>query len=298
MDDQLNLSGLERELETDSPTVSNSISVGLASSGLLGSSAPVNIPGSTRSGLGAFSPTTNSPLQQLQGSFLSATRFSQSDHMDFLNHSQMQLSSSASKINSYQNFFDFPPQSISPNNRNHNSFSMSPSVNSNMEMALLREDLSSAKMQLSNWEDRLQQARHSCDIWKHASEEANLKVQLAETKLNDTVTQLNETVSQLNNVKQEYEKLQGGPHIRSITNVSELSKLSLSVLKGLHAQLRQDLEEIEKVLYRETASKCMVCEERNRTVTLNCNHFVLCNVCALTQNECPYCQTPYVSNNM
>lgn len=40
--------------------------------------------------------------------------------------------------------------------------------------------------------------------------------------------------------------------------VSELSKLSLGVLKTLHAQLRQDLEEIEKVLYRETASKCMV----------------------------------------
>nr|CAI5822936.1 unnamed protein product [Callosobruchus analis] len=60
-------------LDTDSPTVSNSISVGLASSaGLLGSSAPVNIPGS-RSALAAtgYSPTSNSPMQ----SFLSATRF-------------------------------------------------------------------------------------------------------------------------------------------------------------------------------------------------------------------------------
>jgi DNA repair exonuclease SbcCD ATPase subunit len=176
---------------------------------------------------------------------------------------------------------------------------MSPSVNSNMEVALLREELNSAKMQLSSWEDRLQQARTACDLWQQASEEATRKSQLTETKLKETVTQLNETVTQLNNLKQEYEKLQGGPHIRSITNVSELSKLSLSVLKNLHAQLRQDLEEIEKVLYRETASKCMVCEERNRTVTLNCNHFVLCSTCALTQSECPYCQTPFnMSNNM
>lgn len=82
------------------------------------------------------------------------------------------------------------------------------------------------------------------------------------------------------------------PHIRRITNVSELSKLSLSVLKSIHSQIRQDLEEIENVLYRETASKCMVCEERNRTVTLNCNHFVLCDTCASTQSQCPYCQTP------
>lgn len=299
LDDPLNLSGLERDLESESPTVTNSISVGLASSGLLGSSAPVNIPGSARTGLGGFSPTSNSPLQQLHGSFLSAARFSQSEHMDFLNHSQIQLSSSASKINSYQNFFDFPAQSISPTSRNHNNFSMSPSVNSNMEVALLREELNSAKMQLSSWEDRLQQARTACDLWQQASEEATRKSQLTETKLKETVTQLNETVTQLNNLKQEYEKLQGGPHIRSITNVSELSKLSLSVLKNLHAQLRQDLEEIEKVLYRETASKCMVCEERNRTVTLNCNHFVLCSTCALTQSECPYCQTPFnMSNNM
>lgn len=114
---------------------------------------------------------------------------------------------------------------------------------------------------------------------------SHLQVQLTESKLNETLTQYN-------TLKQEYENLQGGPHIRGITKVSELSKLSLGVLKNLHAQLRQDLEEIEKVLYRETASKCMVCEERNRTVTLNCNHFVLCAACALTQNECPYCQTP------
>ncbi|XP_018574754.1 RING finger protein unkempt homolog isoform X3 [Anoplophora glabripennis] len=282
LEDSLNLSGaLDRDIDADSPTVSNSISVGLASSaGLLGSSAPVNIPSSTRSGLSGFSPTSNSPLQP----FLSATRFSQSDHIDFLN-SQMQLSSSASKVNNYPSFFDFQSQSISPSSRNHNNFSMSPSINSNLEVVRLREELASCRIQLNNWEDRLQQARTACDVWQREAEEATRKTQQAESKFN-------ETLSQYNALKQEYESLQGGPHIRSITKVSELSKLSLSVLKNIHAQLRQDLEEIEKVLYRETASKCMVCEERNRTVTLNCNHFVLCDTCASTQDECPYCQTP------
>lgn len=279
LDNPLNLASLDRDLDTESPTVSNSISVGLASSGLLGSSAPVNIPGAQRSGLGAFSPTSNSPLQLYN-------RFSQSDNIDpFLNHSQMPLSSSASKINSFSNFFDFSTQNISPSSRNHNNFSISPSISSNMEIVRLREELSTSRIQLSKWEDRLGQARTACEAWQRETEEANRKVQMTEGKLN-------ETMAQYNNLKSEYEKLQGGPHLHSIKKVSELSKLPLSVLKNIQAQLRQDLEEIDKVLYRETASKCMVCEERNRTVTLNCNHFVLCNTCALSQSECPYCQTP------
>lgn len=129
------------------------------------------------------------------------------------------------------------------------------------------------------------QVRNACDAWQREAEEANRKMQQTESKLNETLTQLN-------NVKQELENLQGGPYIRSLHKLSELPKLSLGVLKSLQTQLRQDLEEIDKVLYRETASKCMVCEERNRTVTLNCNHFVLCDSCAATQTECPYCQTP------
>ncbi|XP_049817862.1 putative E3 ubiquitin-protein ligase UNKL isoform X1 [Aethina tumida] len=281
LEDSLGLSSaLDRDSE--SPGVSNSISVGLASSaGLLGSSAPVNIP-NARSGLvSGFSPTSNSPLQP----FLNATsRFPQSD-IDFLNHSQIQLSSSASKINNYPNFFDFQAQSISPSSRNHNNFSMSPSVNSGMEAQRLREELNSTRLQINSYEDRLVQVRNACDAWQREAEEANRKMQQTESKLNETLTQLN-------NVKQELENLQGGPYIRSLHKLSELPKLSLGVLKSLQTQLRQDLEEIDKVLYRETASKCMVCEERNRTVTLNCNHFVLCDSCAATQTECPYCQTP------
>ncbi|XP_030754365.1 RING finger protein unkempt [Sitophilus oryzae] len=280
--DDLNLTGaLDRELDTDSPTVPSSISVGLTSSGLLGSSAPVNIPSSASRGLTSFSPGS-SPMAP----FLSAARFSHPDHMDFLNHSQMQLSSSASKINSFSGFFDFQTQSISPSNsRNHNNFSMSPNMSNNLEVVRLRDELTQARLQLNNWEDRLQQARSACDAWQRETEESNRKFKQLENKFQDTV-------SQYTTLKQEYDQLQEGPHIRRITKVSELSKLSLSVLKTLHAQIRQDLEEIEKVLYRETASKCMVCEERNRTVTLNCNHFVLCDTCANTQTECPYCQTP------
>lgn len=65
---------------------------------------------------------------------------------------------------------------------------------------------------------------------------------------------------------------------------------------NLQDKLRTDVEEVEKVLYLETAKKCMKCEENARTVTLvPCNHYVLCNECAKTMRECPYCQTTIAS---
>lgn len=81
LDDSLNLvDPIHRD--TNSP-INNSISAGLASSGLLGSSAPVNIPGmAERSVLTNFSPSTSSPLQQLQTGFLTGSRFSHQDSME------------------------------------------------------------------------------------------------------------------------------------------------------------------------------------------------------------------------
>lgn len=85
LDDPLNLvDSIHRD--TNSP-ISNSISAGLASSGLLGSSAPVNIPRmAERSVLSNFSPSTSSPLQQLHSaSFLTGSRFSHQDSMESVN---------------------------------------------------------------------------------------------------------------------------------------------------------------------------------------------------------------------
>lgn len=82
LDDPLNLVDSIHTRDTNSP-IGNSISAGLASSGLLGSSAPVNIPGMTeRSVLTNFSPSTSSPLQQLQTGFLTGSRFSHQDSIE------------------------------------------------------------------------------------------------------------------------------------------------------------------------------------------------------------------------
>lgn len=82
LDDPLSLvDSIHRE--TNSP-ISNSISAGLASSGLFCSSAPVNIPGiAERSVLSNFSPSTSSPLQHLQSAgFLTGSRFSHQDPIE------------------------------------------------------------------------------------------------------------------------------------------------------------------------------------------------------------------------
>ncbi|XP_046394378.1 RING finger protein unkempt [Ischnura elegans] len=307
LDEPLNVAAsVDRDLEADSPTVTHSIS-GLVSSGILGSSAPVNIPGSSlgdRKSLGNFSPSTSSPLQALHSGFLSATGFSHHDSLDstptYLNHSHMQLSSSASKIGSFPSggLYDFSShQNMSPSNRVHhpstasplvNSFpSLSPSLGSNSlsEIHRLREELNSSRAKLASWDDRIGQARTACEAWKREAEESNRKASIAEQ-------QRDEALSQVKSLQKEVDQLQGGPHLHCLQRTTDLSKLSLATLKSLQEQLRSDLDDIEKVVYQQTAAKCIVCEENNRTVALlPCNHLVLCDVCSKTHRECPYCRT-------
>ncbi|KAK0169931.1 hypothetical protein PV328_010559 [Microctonus aethiopoides] len=315
LDDPLNLVDTIHR-DTNSP-ISNSISAGLASSGLLGGSAPVNIPGmAERSGLSNFSPATSSPLQHLQSAgFLTGSRFSHQDSMEstmpFMSHSVSdpfsnhisQLSSSASKLSGFNSsLFDFSSQGLSPSRTQPlpasplvNAFSMSPNNSgslSELQVQRLREELTSSRAQLATWDDRINQARAACAAWHSESEDAKRKAALAEQ-------QRDEAMMQVKAMRIENEASNNsGSCIHTIKGTNDLRSLSIATLKSLQSQLRQDLEELEKVLYRETATKCMVCEEQNRSVTLSpCNHFVVCSPCASNQRECPYCQTPVSSTS-
>ncbi|XP_057341712.1 RING finger protein unkempt isoform X3 [Microplitis mediator] len=317
LDDPLNLvDSMHRD--TSSP-ISNSISAGLASSGLLGSSAPVNIPGmAERSVLSNFSPSTSSPLQHLQSAgFLTGSRFSHQDPiestMPFLSHSVSdpfsnhisQLSSSTSKLSGFNSsLFDFANQGLSPSRTQPlgasplvNAFSISPSNSgslSELQVQRLREELTSSRAQLATWDERINQARAACSAWQLESEEAKRKASVAEQQRDEALMQ----VKALKN-ENEAASSSGSSHIHSMKRINnELRNLSIGTLKSIQSQLRQELEEVEKVLYRETATKCMVCEEQNRAVTLSpCNHYVVCSTCAPNQRECPYCQTPVVSTS-
>ncbi|XP_077259899.1 RING finger protein unk isoform X7 [Temnothorax americanus] len=313
LDDPLNLvDSIHRD--TNSP-IGNSISAGLASSGLLGSSAPVNIPGmAERSVLTNFSPSTSSPLQQLQTGFLTGSRFSHQDSMEstlpfinqisdpFSNHIS-QLSSSASKLSGFNSsLFDFANQGMSPSRTQPtlpasplvNAFSISPSNTGSLsEVQRLRDELSSSRAQLATWDERINQARAACAAWQLESEEAKRKATIAEQQRDERM----DFLQALKALRVENKASNGGPYLHTLRKTSELRSLSIATLKSIQSQLRSDLEEVEKVLYRETATKCMVCEEQNRTVTLSCNHYVVCSTCAPSQRECPYCQTPVVSTS-
>lgn len=275
----------------DSQGTNNSLSASL-----LGSSAPVNIPGSAlaeRSNLHNFSPSTSSPLQ-LQSGFLSNTRYTHQDHsLEPLFNSHMQLGTSNKLGNSYNTgstLFDFQNMSPGRNHNNIGNFSISPQLGNNQsEINRLREELQTSRAQQACWDERIAQARGACEAWQRESEEASRKVAMAEQ-------QTEEALGRAASLRLELEQMQGSPFLQRLRRASDLRGLSLSTLKTLQAQLRSDLEEIEKVLYLETATKCMVCEEQNRSVTLGpCNHYVMCETCASTQKECPYCQTPVSS---
>ncbi|XP_033213612.1 putative E3 ubiquitin-protein ligase UNKL isoform X3 [Belonocnema kinseyi] len=303
--------------DTSSP-ISNSISAGLASSGLLGSSAPVNIPGmAERSVLSNFSPSTSSPLQHLQsGGFLTGSRFSHQDSMEstmsFMNHVSdpfsnhiSQLSSSASKLSGYNSsLFEFANQGMSPSRTQPlpaspliGAFSVSPNNSGSLsesQVQRLRDELTSSRQQLATWDERINQARAACAAWQLESEEAKRKATIAEQQRDEFQTEL----QALKQLRVEKEAANGGPYLHTLKRTSELRSLPLTTLQSIQSQLRSDLEELEKVLYREKANRCMVCEEQSRTITLSaCNHRVVCSTCAPNQHDCPYCQTPVVSTS-
>ncbi|XP_053682851.1 RING finger protein unkempt isoform X2 [Sabethes cyaneus] len=167
------------------------------------------------------------------------------------------------------------------------SYSMSPLVAS--DMGRLRDELANKNAQMINWEEQVMQATNACEAWKAQMEESNRKTVIAEQ-------QRDEALSHVKALKEKLEQLNIGGNSTTNFRATELRGMPLQKLKNIQAKLRAEIEEVEKVLYLETATKCMKCEENNRSVTLvPCNHYVLCDSCAATQRECPYCQTPVTS---
>ncbi|XP_013773708.1 RING finger protein unkempt homolog isoform X1 [Limulus polyphemus] len=313
--DDLNLddinfeASIDKELECEANPVSSSLSAGLASSGILGSSAPVNIPGSDsihdHSRLGNLSPPVTSPLGSLPHSLpmggaavLHAVVGSRPEHS---------LDKAAAAFYGHPSSFDntkyghFPgsgvcdytaSQTMSPNNRvggaptspflsNVSSFH---SVNSGLtEVHRLHEEHVS-RTKLATMEEGYNQLRMACEAWKWQAEDASRREKVREQ-------QRDEALAKLGLLQNEVENISCGSLLQTITGVSELEAISLGELKQIKDQLRNELDRLEKVIYHKSATKCMVCENQNRSVALlPCNHYVLCNQCALHQLKCPYCQ--------
>ncbi|XP_035223323.1 putative E3 ubiquitin-protein ligase UNKL isoform X2 [Stegodyphus dumicola] len=304
--DDINVeASLNRELIND--TGNSSIS-GIGGSSLLGASAPVNIPCSGDihdRGLPNLSPPVTSPLGSLSHSLqLGSSSLTQTDHsLDkaaaaFYGHSGSFTNSKLHYPGS--SLYDFAaPQNMSPSNRMGTQQSLVPSIgafnslgSSNLsEIQRLRDEFATNRLKMP-WDDGTIQARsvyQTYEVWKREAEEASRRERLAEQ-------QRDEALAKVSNLQKELDALTGGPFLHTLTRISELETLPLSKLKQLQEQLREDLEKIEKVVFYQTATKCMICEDKNRSITVvPCSHYVLCNQCAPHQKNCPYCHEAITS---
>ncbi|KAG8194691.1 hypothetical protein JTE90_028005 [Oedothorax gibbosus] len=293
--DDINVeASLNRELINES-IGNNSIS-GLGGSSLLGASAPVNIPGSR--GLPSLSPPVNSPLGSLSHS-LQLGSSSLTDHtLDktaaaFYGHSGSFTNSKFHYPGS--SLYDFAaPTNMSPSNRLAQSMGGFNSLGSSnvSDMQRLRDDYASNRLKMPWEENAMQQNRQvyqTYEVFKQQAEEASRRERLAEQ-------QRDEALLKATSLQKELDELTGGPFLHTLTRISELETLPLNKLKQLQDQLREDLSKIEKVLFYQTATKCMICEDRNRSITVvPCSHYVLCNQCAPHQKNCPYCHEEITS---
>nr|XP_045594519.1 RING finger protein unkempt homolog isoform X4 [Procambarus clarkii] len=264
LDEPLNIAAsLDRELEVENNSLSNSISSGLASSGLLGSSAPVNIPGSSfqeRSGglLTNPSPSSTSspafPHSFLQSSLHRENSLDQGAAAFLGTNGVGKISGSGVFSSSGTSGGLFDLSSMSPHSRNPlcNHLSQSPlmapfttsSNSSTSEIQRLREELATNRAKLASWEEGIAQARTACEAWRRQADDANRKYKMVEqTK--------EEFVGKIAAQQKEMEELRAGrlgPYVQALHPHTDLEKLPLHTLKALQSQLRQDLESVEKVI--------------------------------------------------
>uniref|UniRef100_A0A3P9IC60 Unk like zinc finger n=1 Tax=Oryzias latipes TaxID=8090 RepID=A0A3P9IC60_ORYLA len=296
----INVASLDKELEEQDN------SLGLSSQRVLGGSAPVNIPGSLArsSSFNSSSSLSTSPLsslsQSLSQSLLSGA-VSQQNHAAMLTKQEHGLlgTPTSSSQNSLglnggaSNIWDFVSGSFSPSPSP--VFSSLTSTSSSTDLARLFRELDEAKRKIKQWEEawhQVKQAFEACQKDAHEAKEqaktAEAERQLAEQKWEDAERKLKELQGDFD----VFCRTPGTPLLRSY---GELDQLSLSKLHSIQSQLRNDLDLIDGVIYQLQSKKCIVCQNHDRCVVLQpCQHYVLCENCAPSKAECPYCKTKIV----
>ncbi|EDW85006.1 uncharacterized protein Dwil_GK12832, isoform A [Drosophila willistoni] len=296
----------------------NSLSASLANTSLLTrSSAPINIPNQTLSNSindfnsGGFA--VNIPSSSLN---YSPTNHASLFNVDAFNYgggggsNKLSNSLSAATQNTADSNLFFPSRIISPGFGD--GLSISPSVRIS-ELNTIRDDINSSSVGNSLFENTLNtaknafslqslQSQNNSDLGRMTNEllTKNAQIQKLSGRFEELVCKLKITELHRDKAKQEaiewkerYDLAQIQLHLSD-----ELRDMSIQKLKQLQSKLRTDLEEVDKVLYLENAKKCMNCEENNRTVTLEpCNHLSICNTCAGSVTECPYCQVPVITTH-
>ncbi|XP_059203411.1 putative E3 ubiquitin-protein ligase UNKL isoform X3 [Centropristis striata] len=294
----INVASLDKELEEQDNNV------GLASQRVLCGSAPVNIPGSLArsSSFNSSSSLSTSPLsslsQSLSQSLLSGTVSQQNQPSNMLakqEHGLLGTPTSSSQNSLGLNggassIWDFVSGSFSPSPSP--VFSSLTSAASSADLARLFRDLDEAKRKIKQWEEAWHQVKQACEACQKDAHEAKEQAKTAESERQLAEQKWEETERKLKELQGDFDVLCRTPGTPLLRSYGELDELPLSKLHSIQSQLRNDLDLIDGVIYQLQSKKCIVCQKHDRCIVLQpCQHYVLCENCAPSKTECPYCRT-------
>ncbi|XP_075894924.1 putative E3 ubiquitin-protein ligase UNKL isoform X5 [Nelusetta ayraudi] len=295
----INVASLEKELEEQDN------SVGLPSQRLLVGSAPVNIPGSLArsSSFNSSSSLSTSPLsslsQSLSQSLLSAAVSQHNPTSNMLakqEHGLLGTANSSSQNSLGLNggagsIWDFVSGNFSPSPSPVFS-SLASSGGSGGDVARLFRELDEAKKKIKQWEEAWHHVKQACEACQKDAHEAKEQAKMAEAERQLAEQKWEESERKLKELQGDFDALcraSGTPLLRSYGDVDQLP---LSKLHSIQSQLRSDLDLVDGVIYQLQSKKCIVCQKHDRCIILQpCQHYVLCENCAPSQTECPYCRT-------
>ncbi|XP_058233456.1 putative E3 ubiquitin-protein ligase UNKL isoform X2 [Hemibagrus wyckioides] len=294
----ISVASLDKDLEDQ-----DNNGFGITSQRLLGGSDPVNIPGSLArcSSLHSSSSLSASPLsslsQSLSQSLLSgmASQQSQTQGLPIKTEHSL-LGTPTSTQNSLGlnggagGIWDFMSGSLSPSPSP--VFSSSMVSSSSADLARLLRDLDEAKKKIKQWEDAWHQVKQACEAWQKDAKEAKEQAKVAEGERQLAEQKRKDSELKLKELQGDFDTLCRSPSTPLLHSYGDLDQLPLPKLHSIQNQLRSDLELIDGVIYQLQSKKCIVCQKHDRCIVLQpCQHYVLCENCAPSKTECPYCQT-------
>ncbi|OPJ87535.1 putative E3 ubiquitin-protein ligase UNKL isoform D [Patagioenas fasciata monilis] len=296
----VNIASLDRELEDQEGS-----DLGLASQRLLGSSAPVNIPGSLgrSSSLHSSSSLSTSPLsslsQSLSQSFVSSTMAPHYQQPQPVGTERGLLGTSASSHNPAGvngvtgSIWDFVTGNVSPSSSPVLSSGTTTSISSNAsgnELTRVRQELDNAKKKMKQWEESWKQVKRACDAWQKEAQEAKERADIADVDKQFALQKKEEVENKFKKLKTQLAACLSTtlPYMK---NCGDIEKISLPKLRSLQNQLHLDLETIDEVIFQLQSKKSVVCQEADRSIVLNPRqHYVLGDHCAAAQEECLCCK--------
>ncbi|XP_057384518.1 putative E3 ubiquitin-protein ligase UNKL isoform X5 [Balaenoptera acutorostrata] len=275
------------------PSVSSSLASSLASSTGSGGSSPTALP--TVSARAHPLDPTGSAVEAVPGSSLDLHLGDISlvpPDKDLEEHDSRDLGPTG--LNGVPgSIWDFVSGSFSPSPSpilNAGPTASSGASPNSAELARVRRQLDEAKRKIRQWEESWQQVKQACDAWQREAKEAKERALAADSARQLALQKKEEVEAQFRRLQEELEGRGLASALPGLRGCGDIGAIPLPKLHSLQSQLRLDLEAVDGVIFQLRAKQCGVCGERARSAVLRpCQHRVLCEPCAASAPECPYC---------